>query len=118
MQSSGTAKVATFFGPIMVVFFGLIGVRRRRAISPTRRASCTPSTRSPAWSSCSGNGSTGFVTLGLVFLAVTGAEALYADMGHFGRKPIQIAWLFFVLPSLICNYLGQGALVLNDPTRR
>ncbi len=61
------------------------------------------------------HGSTGFVTLGLVFLAVTGAEALYADMGHFGRKPIQIAWLFFVLPSLVCNYLGQGALVLKDP---
>ena len=50
-----------------------------------------------------------------MFLAVTGAEALYADMGHFGRKPIQVAWLFFVLPSLVCNYLGQGALVLKDP---
>ena len=53
--------------------------------------------------------------LGSVFLAVTGAEALYADMGHFGRRPIQAAWLFLVLPALMCNYLGQGALILNDP---
>ena len=53
--------------------------------------------------------------LGSVFLAVTGAEALYADMGHFGRRPIQAAWLFIVLPALVCNYLGQGALILNDP---
>ena len=57
----------------------------------------------------------GLVTLGAVFLAVTGAEALYADLGHFGRKPIQIAWLGLVLPSLALNYLGQGALVLADP---
>ena len=55
--------------------------------------------------------------LGSVFLAVTGAEALYADMGHFGRRPIQAAWLFLVLPALICNYLGQGALILSDPKR-
>ena len=57
----------------------------------------------------------GFIVLGSVFLAVTGAEALYADMGHFGRRPIQAAWLFIVLPALICNYLGQGALILSDP---
>ena len=60
-------------------------------------------------------GTLGFIVLGSVFLAVTGAEALYADMGHFGRRPIQAAWLFIVLPALICNYLGQGALILNDP---
>ena len=60
-------------------------------------------------------GTMGFIVLGSVFLAVTGAEALYADMGHFGRRPIQAAWLFIVLPALICNYLGQGALILNDP---
>ena len=58
---------------------------------------------------------TGFLTLGLVFLAVTGAEALYADMGHFGRVPIQVAWTIFVLPALLLNYLGQGAIVLHDP---
>ena len=63
-----------------------------------------------------GNGTTGFVTLGLVFLAVTGAEALYADMGHFGRKPIQVAWVGFVLPALLLNYLGQGALVIHTPS--
>src|SRR5260370_38747160 len=56
-----------------------------------------------------------FVTLGAVFLAVTGAEALYADLGHFGKRPIQTAWLYIVLPSLALNYLGHGALVLADP---
>ena len=62
------------------------------------------------------HGYIGLVTLGAVFLAVTGAEALYADLGHFGRRPIQTAWLYFVLPALILNYFGQGALVLADPT--
>jgi K+ transporter len=57
------------------------------------------------------------VTLGAVFLAVTGGEALYADLGHFGRKPIQAGWLYFVLPSLLINYFGQGALVLSNPGR-
>jgi KUP system potassium uptake protein len=61
------------------------------------------------------HGMIGFVTLGAVFLAVTGAEALYADLGHFGKRPIQTAWLFIVLPSLALNYLGQGALVIADP---
>jgi KUP system potassium uptake protein len=62
------------------------------------------------------HGHVGLVTLGLVFLAVTGGEALYADLGHFGRRPIQIAWLFFVLPCLVINYFGQGARLLSDPT--
>src|SRR5260370_31066909 len=62
-----------------------------------------------------GHGMIGFVTLGAVFLAVTGAEALYADLGHFGRLPIQRAWLYFVFPALTLNYLGQCALVLADP---
>src|SRR6266566_7808118 len=61
------------------------------------------------------HGIIGFVTLGAVFLAVTGAEALYADLGHFGKRPIQMAWLFIVLPSLALNYLGQGALILKNP---
>ncbi len=60
------------------------------------------------------HGFIGFLVLGSVFLAVTGAEALYADMGHFGRRPIQLAWLFFVLPALTLNYLGQGALILAN----
>ena len=61
------------------------------------------------------HGKIGFVTLGAVFLAVTGAEALYADLGHFGKRPIQIAWVRLVLPSLVLNYLGQGAMVLANP---
>src|SRR5205085_10257845 len=62
-----------------------------------------------------GNGIVGLFALGAVFLAVTGAEALYADLGHFGKKPIQTAWLVLVLPALALNYLGQGALVLANP---
>ena len=113
-QSRGTAKVAAFFSPIMVVFFavnavlGLIHVasdwRILAALSPL-----------PGVEFLHARGTIGFVVLGSVFLAVTGAEALYADMGHFGRKPIQAAWLFIVLPALICNYLGQGALILTNP---
>ena len=61
------------------------------------------------------HGMIGFITLGAVFLAVTGAEALYADLGHFGKKPIRVAWLAIVLPSLALNYLGQGALLIGDP---
>ena len=68
--------------------------------------------RSSSWPSTA---SIGLVTLGAVFLAVTGGEALYADLGHFGRKPIQTAWLGLVLPALVINYFGQGALVLANP---
>src|SRR5690606_17881273 len=64
------------------------------------------------------NGFLGFILLGSVFLAVTGAEALYTDMGHFGKAPIRAGWLWFVLPCLMLNYLGQGALVLNSPEAR
>ena len=64
------------------------------------------------------NGFTGFAVLGAVFLVVTGGEALYADMGHFGRRPIRLAWFAIVLPALVLNYLGQGALMLRDPRRR
>ncbi|MBB4197434.1 potassium transporter Kup [Rhodoblastus sphagnicola] len=114
VQSGGTARVASFFGPIMVVFFGLLGLLGLTHIADAPRILTAFDPRM-GLSFLFGHGAAGFITLGLVFLAVTGAEALYADMGHFGRKPIQIAWLFFVLPSLICNYLGQGALVLKDP---
>jgi KUP system potassium uptake protein len=113
-QSRGTAKVAAFFSPIMVVFFAVTAVlgvihiasdwRILGALSPI-----------PGVAFLHARGTVGFIVLGSVFLAVTGAEALYADMGHFGRKPIQAAWLFIVLPALICNYLGQGALILNNP---
>jgi KUP system potassium uptake protein len=113
VQSGGTAKVAAYFGPIMVIFFGLIGFLGLIHVADAPRIL---NAFNPAFGLkfLFGHGAAGFVTLGLVFLAVTGAEALYADMGHFGRKPIQIAWLGFVLPALVCNYLGQGALVLNN----
>ena len=115
VQSFGTARVATFFGPVMVVFFGLIGALGAYHIAdaPVILTAFNPIN---GLRFLFGHGSAGFVTLGLVFLAVTGAEALYADMGHFGRMPIQVAWLGFVLPALLLNYLGQGALVLGDPT--
>jgi KUP system potassium uptake protein len=113
-QSRGTARVAAFFSPIMVVFFavnaglGIVHIasdwRILGALSPI-----------PGVEFIHARGTIGFVVLGSVFLAVTGAEALYADMGHFGRRPIQVAWLCIVLPALICNYLGQGALILSDP---
>jgi KUP system potassium uptake protein len=113
-QSRGTARVAAFFGPIMCVWFAVIAI-----------ASFAPIARHPevllalnpllAVSFMLHHGIIGFVTLGAVFLAVTGAEALYADLGHFGKRPIQTAWLFIVLPALALNYLGQGALVIADP---
>ncbi len=114
VQRSGTARVATFFGPIMVVFFFIIGLLGliHIADAPFILTAFNPLN---GLFFLFGNGTAGFVTLGLVFLAVTGAEALYADMGHFGRKPIQTAWTLFVLPALLLNYLGQGALVLHDP---
>ncbi len=114
VQRSGTARVATFFGPVMVVFFTLIGGLGLFHIgdAPVILTAFNPLN---GLRFLFGNGTAGFVTLGLVFLAVTGAEALYADMGHFGRKPIQFAWITLVLPALLLNYLGQGALVIHDP---
>ena len=114
VQQSGTARVGTFFGPIMVVFFVIIGVLGVMHIGDAPRIF---SAFNPlkGLSFLLGHGFLGFVVLGSVFLSVTGAEALYADMGHFGRFPIQVAWLTFVLPALMLNYLGQGALVLANP---
>src|SRR6516165_7448094 len=114
VQSRGTARVAAFFGPIMLVWFVVIGSAALPAIArqPEVLLSLNPLY---AVSFMLHHGVIGFVTLGAVFLAVTGAEALYADLGHFGKRPIQTAWLFIVLPSLALNYLGQGALVIADP---
>jgi KUP system potassium uptake protein len=113
-QSRGTARVAAFFGPVMCIWFGVIAIA---AIPPIMRYPQVLFALNPllAVSFMLHHGIIGFVTLGAVFLAVTGAEALYADLGHFGKRPIQTAWLFIVLPSLALNYLGQGALVIGDP---
>ena len=114
IQRFGTAVVGRVFGPVMLLWFGtmatlgLIEVFREPAILHAL---------SPVYGVrfFLDNGSEAFLALGSVVLAVTGAEALYADMGHFGRAPIQRSWFFFVLPALLCNYLGQGALMLTEP---
>ena len=114
VQSRGTASVAAFFGPVMCVWFAVIGAA---AVPQITRYPEVLLALDPLYavSFMLHHGVIGFVTLGAVFLAVTGAEALYADLGHFGKKPIQTAWLFIVLPSLTLNYMGQAALVLSDP---
>ena len=114
VQSRGTARVAALFGPIMLIWFLAIGLAAFPAIvgQPVVLLSLNPLY---AVSFMLHHGIVGFITLGAVFLAVTGAEALYADLGHFGKRPIQTAWLFIVLPALALNYLGQGALVIADP---
>ncbi|TMJ63776.1 MAG: potassium transporter Kup, partial [Alphaproteobacteria bacterium] len=114
VQSRGTASIAAFFGPITLVWFitlasaGIWHVAQNpivlTAINPLHGIEFLIAHRL-----------VGFLTLGAVFLVVTGSEALYADLGHFGRRPIQAAWLFVALPALTINYLGQGALILADP---
>ena len=114
LQRHGTARIGAVFGPICVVWFlsiallGLRGIIQNplvlKAISPTYGAAFFLHNRMA-----------GFLALGAVVLAVTGTEALYADMGHFGKRPIRLAWFAFVFPALLLNYFGQGALVLTDP---
>ncbi|MFZ2160094.1 MAG: potassium transporter Kup [Bradyrhizobium sp.] len=114
VQSRGTAKVAAFFGPVTLVWFiaiagaGLLQIMQNPAVllafNPFYGLSFLLN-----------HGMIGFMTLGAVFLVVTGSEALYADLGHFGKGPIRAAWLGVALPALTINYLGQGALVLADP---
>ncbi len=114
VQSRGTARVAAFFGPIMLLWFLAVAFAGLRHIADELHvlAAINP------WYALTfmyNHGTIALMALGAVFLAVTGGEALYADLGHFGRRPIQIAWLGLVLPSLMINYFGQGALVLSDP---
>src|SRR3569623_402681 len=113
-QSRGTAKVAALFGPVMVVWFISIAIAGGLHIfdDPHVLAAINP-VYGVAF--LLDHGAIGLVTLGAVFLCVPGGDALYADLGHFGRQPIQIAWLTLVLPSLIINYFGQGEKVLADP---
>jgi KUP system potassium uptake protein len=113
-QSRGTAAVAQFFGPVMLVWFVVLAIgglvhliddpRVFQALNPALGVQFILT-----------HGVIGLAVMGLVFLVATGAEALYADLGHFGRKPIQFAWLAFVQPALIINYFGQGALLLANP---
>ena len=114
VQSRGTAKVAAFFGPIMVLWFLVLAVAGFTHLfdNPVVFEALNPL---HAVFFMVNHGVIALVTLGAVFLSVTGGEALYADLGHFGRKPIQTAWFALVLPSLIVNYFAQGALLLSDP---
>jgi KUP system potassium uptake protein len=113
-QSRGTAKVGALFGPIMALWFAVIGLLGGLAIArdPQILAALNPLY---GLDLLLDNPIAGFVLLGSVVLAVTGAEALYADMGHFGARPIRKVWLGFVFPALLLNYFGQGALVLEVP---
>ncbi len=115
VQRYGTGHIGKIFGPILLLWFfvlaalGIYGIQSNlhifAALSPL-----------PAIQFFIENGIPGFLVLGSVFLVVTGGEALYADMGHFGRRPIRLAWFSVALPALVLNYFGQGALLLNDPS--
>ena len=114
VQRFGTAKVGKAFGPVTLVWFATIGLLGAIEIARAPRilAAANP------WYAAryfADHGMTGFASLGAVFLSVTGAEALYADMGHFGRRPIRLAFFALVLPALMLNYFGQGALLLREP---
>lgn len=114
-QSRGTAKVAQFFGPITAFWFLAMGVGGAIHIfdDPSVLQAINPY---HAVTFAATHGLIGLTVMGLVFLAVTGAEALYADLGHFGRRPIQVAWFSLIFPALVLNYFGQGALVLANPS--
>lgn len=113
-QSFGTRKMGTVFGPVILVWFTVIGIIGLRAIfkNPAILNAINPL---HALSFIATVGPKGIATLGAVFLALTGAEAMYADMGHFGKVPIRVGWFLLAFPALILNYLGQGALVLANP---
>jgi len=114
-QKKGTARVGGVFGPIMALWFITIAVLGVREIvhEPQILLAINP------WYALKffwTHGGTAFVLLGAIVLAITGVEALYADMGHFGRRPIRVGWLAMVFPALLLNYFGQGALLLRDPS--
>ena len=114
LQRRGTATIGRLFGPIMAVWFSVIAILGAVEIlrAPEILAALDPR---HAVRFLFAHGVGGFLVLGAVVLAVTGAEALYADMGHFGKRPIRRAWFAFVFPALLLNYFGQGALLLRDP---
>ena len=113
-QRKGTAGVGAVFGPITLLWFGTLAVLGTASIArhPEVLAAVNPMHGLGFFAA---NGSRGFLVLGAVFLVVTGGEALYADMGHFGTRPIRLTWFGLVLPALLVNYFGQGALLLANP---
>lgn len=115
IQSRGTAQVAAFFGPIMLVYFGVIAVLGLFSIlqMPSVIVALSPHYAVLMFLA---DPLHGFLAMGAAVLAVTGAEALYADMGHFGRNPIRVSWLALVLPALVLNYLGQASLLIRNPS--
>lgn len=115
VQYRGTGSIGSFFGPICALWFGVLGVLGliESLHNPAVFAAMNPYY---AANFAAHYHLAAFIAMGAVVLAVTGAEALYADMGHFGRRPIQVAWIACVLPALTLNYFGQGALLLRDPT--
>ena len=115
IQRGGTRRVGIWFGPIMILWFATLAVLGIINIIPTPEVLLAVNPYY-AFHFFANNGGYGFLVLGAVVLAVTGAEALYADMGHFGRGPIRLAWFWFVLPALLLNYFGQGALLIRDPS--
>ncbi|MGE0384686.1 MAG: potassium transporter Kup [Gammaproteobacteria bacterium] len=113
-QRFGTERIGSVFGPIMLAWFALLGVLGAVSIAHTPHVLAAVDPRH-AIDFFVGNGWLAFTLLGTVFLVITGGEALYADMGHFGRLPIRVAWFAIVLPGLLLNYFGQGALLLREP---
>ncbi len=113
VQRRGTASIGAVFGPVLLLWFAVLGALGLVQVvhNPAVLAAVNPV---HAVGFFSDNGGHGFIVLGSVFLVVTGREALYADMGHFGVRPIRLSWFGFVLPALELNYFGQGALVLRD----
>jgi KUP system potassium uptake protein len=115
VQSHGTGRVGAIFGPIMLVWFLVLGAAGIAQVAQNPRILLALDPRHAVAMFAAAPGLT-FAALGAVVLAVTGGEALYADMGHFGRRPIRLAWVGLVLPALLLNYFGQGALLLADPS--
>jgi KUP system potassium uptake protein len=115
LQRSGSGTIGWLFGPVILVWFVVIGLL---GLSQVVKDPSVLQGLSPTWGArfLIGNGAAGFLALGGVVLAVTGAEALYADRGHFGAAPIRLGWFAVALPALVLNYLGQGVLILHEPT--
>ena len=115
LQRHGSGAIGSLFGPVILVWFVVIGLL---GLSQVLKEPAVLQALSPTWGArfLIDNGAAGYLTLGGVVLAVTGAEALYADRGHFGAAPIRLGWFAVALPALLLNYLGQGVLILHDPS--